>query len=89
MSGFGITLGRGFHVTFENGWTISVQFGAGNYCSNRHGEAKDNNGTTSTDAEIAAWPASGEMIEIEEDTVKGHCSPAEVLKWMIDIAGRP
>lgn len=32
---FRITDGRGFHVTFANGWTVSVQFGPYNYCSNR------------------------------------------------------
>lgn len=32
---FGITDGKGFHMTFENGLTISVQFGYMNYCSNR------------------------------------------------------
>lgn len=25
---------RGFHITFENGWTISVQWGAGTYSDN-------------------------------------------------------
>ena len=26
------TLNKGFQLTFENGLTISVQFGSGNYC---------------------------------------------------------
>ncbi len=26
-AGFRITGKKGFHVTFENGWTVSVQFG--------------------------------------------------------------
>lgn len=25
---------KGFHITFKNRWTISVQFGPGNYCEN-------------------------------------------------------
>lgn len=33
---FGITDGKGFHVTFENGWTISVQFGPCNYGDHYH-----------------------------------------------------
>lgn len=34
---FKITLGKGFHITFpENGFTVSVQFGFGNYCENQH-----------------------------------------------------
>lgn len=31
---FKITDGKGFQVTFENGITVSVQFGYGNYCEN-------------------------------------------------------
>lgn len=26
---------RGFHITFDNGLTVSVQFGTGNYCASR------------------------------------------------------
>ena len=33
---FEVTTGKGFHVTFENGWTVSVQFGPGNFCDNYH-----------------------------------------------------
>lgn len=29
---FRITRGKGFHVSFPNGYTVSVQFGPGNYC---------------------------------------------------------
>ena len=31
---FRITEGKGFQITFANGYTASVQFGSGNYCSN-------------------------------------------------------
>ena len=31
---FRITGGKGFHITFANGYTISVQFGPGNYGDN-------------------------------------------------------
>lgn len=34
MTGFNITDGKGFHITFSNGVTVSVQFGSGNYCEN-------------------------------------------------------
>ena len=36
MSNFKSTENKGFQMTFENGWTISVQFGYGNYCDNNH-----------------------------------------------------
>lgn len=35
---FKITAGKGFHVTFPNGLTVSVQWGYGNYCDNRDHE---------------------------------------------------
>jgi len=34
MTNFRITYGKGFGITFLNGWTISVQFGVGNYADN-------------------------------------------------------
>lgn len=34
MSMFRSTENRGFQMTFANGYTISCQFGAGNYCDN-------------------------------------------------------
>lgn len=36
MSKFSITANKGFQLTFPNGYMISVQFGPGNYCGNRH-----------------------------------------------------
>lgn len=35
MSNFSITDNKGFQLTFENGWIVSVQFGPGNYGDNR------------------------------------------------------
>jgi len=32
---FAITEGKGFHITFDNGVTVSVQFGYGDYCDNK------------------------------------------------------
>jgi hypothetical protein len=33
-TGFNISAKKGFQITFENGWTASVQFGLSNYCHN-------------------------------------------------------
>ena len=59
---FTSTFNKGFQITFENGWTISVQYGSGNYCENRnlHGhdmiEWKNRDGVIiSLNAEIAIW----------------------------------
>jgi len=32
--GFRTCENKGFHIKFPNGWTVSVQFGQGNYCEN-------------------------------------------------------
>ena len=94
----------GFQIDLENGWTVSVQFGIGNYCSNR-----SNEGNPFTDipeylecpnAEIAAWPTNSrgwskgtstkEWYTFEGgDQVAGYKSPNAVLAFMNMIANRP
>ena len=49
--GFYITGKKGFHITFPNGYTVSVQFGPGNYCGNYDMRILD-------DAEIAGSKGS-------------------------------
>ena len=67
-----ITQGRGFHLTFDNGWTISVQIGHGNYCANQDKGPYDNaKPEPSPDAEIAVWGADGNMVELVHDVVHG------------------
>ncbi len=59
---FTITAGKGFQITFENGFTASVQFGYGNYCENRakreqiyyHGDTYSHD-IASKNAEVAFW----------------------------------
>jgi len=69
---------NGFHITFKNGYTISVQFGKGNY--------SDKGETT---AEIAAWSPDGEWMRLGEgDTVRGWCTPDEVLDYMKLVASQ-
>ena len=85
MSKFDITAQQGFHITFENGWTVSVQFGRGNYCANRFNSIWDVSG--SKDAEIAAWDANGKWFEDENgNTVQGHMKADDVLAFMNKIA---
>ena len=87
--GFKITGGKGFHITFENGWTISVQFGPGNYCDNYGmsiGGKEDIEAGKggSTTAECAIFNPDGEMIEHKGwgNIVSSRSTPAEVLKYM-------
>lgn len=90
---FAITSSRGFHITFENGITLSTQFGGGNYCSNRDiniGSESSENKLQSRDAEIAIWDAHGKWLtqqayketfdEAIGDDVKGYVKIEEWLK---------
>ena len=82
---------EGFSMKFENGYTISVQFGHKNYCSRRSmdaGEimaAKDNKINSSLTAEIAILNR-GKFIKAFEDKrdVKGWVGSDEVAT-IIDI----
>ena len=84
-----ITSGKGFHMEFANGWMVSVQFGAGNYCQNRDAEFDNDIATGrkgASNAECAVFSPDGEMAQLEgwDDTVKGWMSPdeiAELITW--------
>lgn len=88
--GFQITGGKGFQMVFSNGWTVSVQFGGGNYCDNYHdkidSESEDGYRASgrrgSRDAEIAAWDNNGDWMPLGCDTVKGRVSPDDVAKFI-------
>lgn len=67
---FRITMGKGFQMTFENGLTVSVQWGDGNYCDNysKYGimdiPAREID-LKSSNAEIAVWDADGKWVTKE------------------------
>jgi len=73
----------GFHMTFKNGWTVSVQFGNGNYCENRN-----KNKSKCINAEIAAWDANQEWYSFETDQVKGWCEADEVADFIAMIKAK-
>ena len=95
---FKITEGRGFHITFANGYTASVQWGPGNYCNNYGGsfahmqEAGENGSAT---ADIAAWKGNSDMLPLPEpfsdygDTVAGWQSPEQVLAFLTWVSSLP
>ena len=79
---FEITQGKGFHIKFGNGRTISVQWGVGNYCDNR-----DSDPTCLTTEQVhravgEKGSSTAEVMLSGDDImaagVKGYCSPAEV-----------
>ena len=87
----------GFQIDFENGWTVSIQFGIGNYCDNRYNKGNPFTDIPdfldSTTAEIAAWPTNSrgwskdtstkEWYVFEHgDQVDGYKKPDTVLEFM-------
>jgi hypothetical protein len=87
------TQNKGFSLKFENGFSISVQWGTMNYCEKKnigteYGYEMKKPTWESTSAEIAVFkgsdsthPGGSEIIEIgEHDTVIGWLSADQVAK---------
>lgn len=85
-----ITRGRGIHLNFSNGVTLSVQIGAGNYCDN-YDEPFDSTDPLppSTRAEVAAWVSGGTLVDIGNDTVAGYVPIDKVLLLLPVLSGLP
>ena len=93
---FKITSEKGFHLTFENRVTISVQWGFGNYCENRWKENVDTKKEflTSKNAEVAIWDEDDMWLTKEcfldlygeqlDNDVKGYVTAdevADIIQW--------
>ncbi len=77
-------------MTFENGLTISVQFGVKNYCSRRcfdtpRGVEMDEPSWSSQSAEIAIIGEGRKWLVIEDDVVEGWVSTDEVADWIYKV----
>ena len=84
---FKISDNKGFQISFNNGYTVSVQFGSGTYCSNRdlpYGEKVPPSDT----AETALMTKDG-FVEYQGDDVQGYMTPSEVLKLMMYAESLP
>jgi len=83
---FAATENKGFRITFDNKFTISVQWGTMNYCEKKNlgAEYKDEMKETiweSTSAEVAVFDTLGDIISIgKHDAVIGWLTPNEVAK---------
>ena len=72
--GFRVTGGKGVHFTFANGFTVSIQWGPGNYCDNYDKFIPEHpvsgpyavGEEGSTTAECAVWGPDGEMIRSDK-----------------------
>ena len=87
-----ITHNKGFQMTFANGYTISVQFGNGNYCDNRHyGDSLswDQSVPPSSNAEVAAWDKDGNWVQLgEHDDIIGWQTPDDIAALIASISSR-
>ena len=85
------TQNKGFGITFQNGFGVSVQWGTGNYCEKKNiGADGDEEMKTkrweSRTAEIAVYKDK-KFIDIGEDTVIGWLTPNEVAKVIEIVSG--
>jgi hypothetical protein len=83
---FTITAGKGFQLTFANGYGLSVQWGSFNYCDNRW-ESYDDvvlGEAGSPNAEIAVILPNG---DIDHDSIQGWLTPDQVLAKMVEVSG--
>jgi len=82
---------RGFKYTLTNGYTLSVAFGAGNYCDNRYEPyLEDETGYESSDFEVAVFEPNGDIVDLLPAKEEGGWSdqvvgfvPASALPMLI------
>jgi len=99
--GFVSTRRSGFHMTFPNNLTVSVQWGAGTYSDNHYPEDMDftcSKDATSDTAEVAVMDSHGEFIdpqqffdyEINSDgEVVGYLDPSQVVELLANARDWP
>lgn len=85
---------KGFHMTFANGLTISVQFGPFNYCDQRstfpNARPEDQEIWKSGTAEIGIWNSEGwktnQFINCHGDDVIGHLTADQVAELIYKVS---
>lgn len=91
MSKFNSTHNKGFQMTFDNGFRLSVQWGVGNYCQRKSdlqfGDEMKGNFWESTSAEIAVFNDNAKntpIIPLNDglDMVCGWLNTDQVAKVM-------
>lgn len=99
--GFVSTMRKGFHMTFPNGLTVSVQWGAGNYCDNHFPEDMDftfSKDAASDTAEVAVIDPQGEFIDPQrffgydinsDGDVAGYLDPSQVVELLANVRDWP
>ena len=85
---FVATKNTGFAMTFDNGFTISVQWGTFNYCEKKNlsadiDEEMKTKRWESRTAEIAVFDKDRKIVPVgKSDDVIGWCSADEVAKYI-------
>ena len=99
--GFVSTMRKGFHMTFPNGLTVSVQWGAGNYCDNHFPKNMDftfSKDAESNTAEVAVINSRGEFIDPQQffgydinsdGAVAGYLDPSQVVELLANVRDWP
>lgn len=72
---------KGFQITFDNGYTVSVQFGPGNYGTNYNLSFVENmdKPMTATTAETALIAPDGSFVAYKDDDVQGYQTVNDIL----------
>ena len=90
---FTLNNGSGFSVELDNGWTVSVQWGSGNYGSNRHKKLEltysFNSRLVARTVEVRAWNGETDWKFPDGEEVRGYCKPEEVLRFMEAVSQLP
>ena len=92
MSKFTSGYNKGFRMTFDNGFAISVQWGPGNYCERKDEDfdkPQEERFWESRTAEIAIFDSKDDsMITLGKDNVDGWLTPDKVAKviTMVSLA---
>jgi hypothetical protein len=93
MASMRITDGKGVHFTLDNGLTISIQIGRGNYCQNydfpSYEIGSKNPLPASETAEIAVWANDDAMIDIQDECIKAYVPVDSVLRYVEFLRSLP
>ena len=91
--GFQTTQNKGFRITFDNKWSVSVQWGIFHYCEHhdsgyRYGVEMKQDYWASCNAEVAIIDPNGKFIPVDEKSheVKGYCTPDEVAAIIATVS---
>ena len=84
---FKIIDNKGFYITFANGYTVSVQWGRGNYGDNYNMSSEKVRDISSSVVEVAVWDRDNKWIEFSNGSeVIGYQTVSEVLAIFNEIA---